>query len=299
MKLPSSTLIVYPTTYAILLALAIILNYILLPSIGSLLVRIYTIDFCITIIFYGIGNYLFSSNDLYDLHWSLLPLICSIYFYMATDAIETNWLKPILLIILIFLWSSHLLWQRINSSDSIYHEDWRYQSMRRTYAAHFQMFALFALHLLPMIEVQIGSIPIYYIFTNLSNEQTLTFTDVVFLLVILLGVLLENFADRQLNEFRQWKSQSRERRFTVLLDGLWKYSRHPNYLGELIFWWAILVYGYYHSAPWWCVISPLLITLMMIFGSIPITEERMFRKYPDYKFVQQRVPMLIPTFNIF
>jgi steroid 5-alpha reductase family enzyme len=122
--------------------------------------------------------------------------------------------------------------------------------------------------------------------------------DSLLLFIMFFGVLLENIADRQLGEFRRLKQKSKQQRFAVLASGLWKYSRHPNYLGEIIFWWGLFFLGYTYNAPLWCVLGPLLITLMMIFGSIPMSEERMFRKYPEYKFVQQRVSILIPTFGL-
>ena len=68
---------------------------------------------------------------------------------------------------------------------------------------------------------------------------------------------------------------------------------------ELIFWWGLFLFGYLHQAPFWCALGPFLITLMMLFGSIPMSEERLYRKYPEYKFFQQKVSKLVPTFGLF
>jgi steroid 5-alpha reductase family enzyme len=274
-----------------------ILNFILFPLISSPLYRLYIIDFYITCLLFLVGNYIFLSNNIYDLHWPLIPLISSIYFHFTSDSIELLSLKRLPLILIICLWSFHLIWQTISSSNNIQHEDWRYQMMRKQYPNYFPIFAFFALHLLPMFQVLIGSSSIYYIYKNTHVYQRLTIIDSVFFLIIFLGVLLENIADKQLRDFRHYKQKSKEHRFSVLSNGLWKYSRHPNYLGEMIFWWSLFFYGYIYNAPLWCGLGPLLITLMMIFGSIPMSEERMFRKYPEYKFAQQRVSMLIPTFG--
>ncbi len=296
MKLPSSPLIVYSTIYSILFFIAIILYFLLFPLISSPLYRLYVIDFHITCILFLLGNYIFLSNNIYDLHWPLIPLISSIYFHLISNSIEILLLKRLPLILLICFWSFHLIWQTISSTKIIQHEDWRYQMMRKEYKNYFLVFAFFALHLLPMFEVLLGSSSIYYIYTNTQN---LTTVDSVFFVIIFAGVLLENLADKQLNDFRHYKQKSKEHRFAVLSYGVWKYSRHPNYLGEMIFWWGLFGLGYVYHAPLWCGLGPLLITLMMIFGSIPMSEERLFRKYPEYKFVQQRVSMLIPTFGLF
>ncbi|CAF3169355.1 unnamed protein product [Rotaria socialis] len=297
MKLPSSPVIVYLMIYSFSFLLSIILHFILLPSISSPLYRVYVIDFCITCILFFIGNYVFSSNNIYDLHWPLIPLICSIYFNFTLNSLEPFSFKRLSLIIFICIWSSHLVWQTLFSSDNIHHEDWRYQLMRRKYENNFYLFAFFFLHLLPMLEVLIGSSSIYYIYTNTHVYGNLTMMDILLLLIIFSGVLLENIADNQLSTFRLYKQKSKEQRFSVLSAGLWKYSRHPNYLGEIIFWWGLFFLGYYYNAPFWCALGPLLINLMMYFGSIPMTEERLFRKYPEYKFIQKRVSTLIPTFG--
>ncbi|CAF0991689.1 unnamed protein product [Rotaria sp. Silwood1] len=278
MKLPSSTSVVYFTVYSILFLLSIILHFILLSFISSPLCRTYVIDFCITCILFFIGNHFFSWNNLQDLHWPLVPLICSFYFNFTLNSFEFLSMKCLPLILLIFLWSFHLIWQTLLSSNNIKNEDWRYEMMRQQYKDNFLVFAFFALYLLPMFEVLIGSSSIYYIYTNIHIYE-------------------KNIADTQLTAFRRHKQTSKEHRFAVLSNGLWKYSRHPNYLGEIIFWWGLFFLGYTYNAPLWCGLGPLLITLMMIYGSIPMTEDRLFRKYPDYKFVQQRISMLIPTYG--
>lgn len=298
MKLSSSSsFLVYGPTYLLVLVVGILLHFVSLPWIPSVLSRVYMIDLVLTCLLFLVGNFLFLSNNIYDLHWPLLPLICAIYFPWATHSIDHLSFKHVLLTTLVVLWSFHLFWQTIVSSEDITHEDWRYQQMRQEYKNHFLLFAFFALHILPMMEVLLGSSALYYVYMNRSRDEQVTLPDALLLAFIFLGVILENVADRQLEEFRQRKKRSRDLRFSVLSTGLWKYSRHPNYLGEMIFWWGLFFFGYIHDAPIWCALGPLFITLMMIFGSIPMSEERMFRKYPEYKFVQTDIPMLVPTFR--
>lgn len=297
MKYPSSPLLVYLIIYSSLFVLSIILNSILFPLISSPLHRLYIIDFSVTCILFLIGNFVFLSNNIYDLHWPLIPVIFSIYFHLINNSVNFLSLKHLLLICLICFWSFHLIWQTISSSNNIQHEDWRYQKMRQQYKDYFLIFAFFALHLLPMFVVLIGSSSIYYIYDNTQMNSNLTIIDLSFLSLIFLAILLENLADKQLREFRSYKQKYKQQRFSVLSNGLWKYSRHPNYLGEILFWWFLFFYGYYSNAPLWYITSPLIITFMMIFGSIPMIEERLYRKYPDYKFIQQRISRLIPTFG--
>ena len=296
MKLPSSPVIVYAIIYSILFSFALLLHFTLLPFVASTLARVYLVDFGVTCCLFAVGNLLFASNNIYDLHWPCLPLTCTIYFHFATNPLAYLSAKQAVVLLLVLLWSFHLIWQTVASCDDIRQEDWRYQMFRKRYPrSAFLLFAFFALHVLPMLEVLIGTSSIYYVFVHSHRHENLTIADVLVLSFVALGVLLENLADRQLREFRRRKQRSRDLRFAVLAHGLWKYSRHPNYLGEMMFWWGLFFAGLMHDAPLWCGLGPLLITLMMIFGSIPMSEERMFRKYPEYKFVQQKTPMLIPA----
>jgi steroid 5-alpha reductase family enzyme len=295
MKFPSSPLVVYLIVYSSAILLGIILHLLLFPLISSAVYRFYVIDFYITCVLFLLGNYIFSSINIYDIHWPLIPLLSTIYFHITSDTIEILSPERLPLILIICFWSFHLIWQTISSTNNIQHEDWRYQLMRKEYKTNFSLFAFFALHLLPMCEVLLGSSSIYYIYINTHVDSVL---DSLFLLFTFSGVLLEYIADKQLNDFRQFKKKSKENRFAVLSQGLWKYSRHPNYLGEMIFWWGLFGLGYVYHAPLWTILGPLLITLTMIFGSIPMSEERLFRKYPEYKFVQQRKSILIPTFGL-
>ena len=68
-----------------------------------------------------------------------------------------------------------------------------------------------------------------------------------------------------------------------LKTGVWSWSRHPNYLGEMGFWWGLWLFGV-AAAPafWWTVVGPLGITLMFVFVSLPMIETRMKERRPAY-----------------
>ena len=77
--------------------------------------------------------------------------------------------------------------------------------------------------------------------------------------------------------------------------GLWALSRHPNYLGEILFWWGLYLFALASNPSfWWVVAGPLAITLMFIFASIPMIEKRMLKRRKDYQAYQEKVSMLVP-----
>lgn len=95
----------------------------------------------------------------------------------------------------------------------------------------------------------------------------------------IVAVIIEAIADEQLYPYR---TKIKDRYIDV---GLWKYSRHPNYLGEMSFWWGLYIAALAADAgrTWWTVIGPLNITCLFYFYSIPGMEERTLERRKGYK----------------
>ena len=72
------------------------------------------------------------------------------------------------------------------------------------------------------------------------------------------------------------KKREKKTEKTVIDSGLWKWSRHPNYLGELLFWWGMYTFSLSDSnaSPSWIVVGPLLLTFLLSFVSIKLMEDR-------------------------
>lgn len=105
------------------------------------------------------------------------------------------------------------------------------------------------------------------------------------------GLAIEVIADRQKSRFRE-DPANRERFITT---GLWAWSRHPNYLGEVMFWWGLALFGLAADpAWWWTCAGALSITAMFVFASIPMMEKRMLERRPAYARVQESTSALIP-----
>ena len=81
----------------------------------------------------------------------------------------------------------------------------------------------------------------------------------------------------------------------VIDVGLWRLSRHPNYFGEVSFWWSLWLAGIAADAgSWWTIIGALAITAMIRGASIPMMEERSLERRPDYQRVIDNVPRFVP-----
>ena len=78
-------------------------------------------------------------------------------------------------------------------------------------------------------------------------------------------------------------------------EGLWAYSRHPNYLGEIGFWTGLFMFGLAADPTSWARVGgPIAMACLFVFGTIPMMEKRSLERRPAYGEVQRRVSMLIP-----
>ncbi|MEM7253533.1 MAG: DUF1295 domain-containing protein [Pseudomonadota bacterium] len=181
---------------------------------------------------------------------------------------------------LALVWSARLAWHLLSRimSES---EDGRYRYMRESFPNRTQliMFAFF--------QVQAGwailfALPILAAMRNTTALWTLW--DILGLIIWIGAFIGETIADRQLAKFRTDPANQGR----VCDRGLWRYSRHPNYFFEWLFWWAYLCFAI-HSPWWWLALGG--VVLMYFFltkiTGIPFTEAQAERSrgeaYREYQ----------------
>lgn len=106
------------------------------------------------------------------------------------------------------------------------------------------------------------------------------------------AIVIEAAADQQLRRF----ARDPAHRSQVADRGLWRHSRHPDYLGEIGFWWGMWLFGL-AAAPawWWTVAGPLAMVLLFTFVSVPMMDRRSLERRPAYAEHMRRVPALLPS----
>lgn len=105
------------------------------------------------------------------------------------------------------------------------------------------------------------------------------------------GILFEAIADAQLARFRADAANKDK----VMDSGLWRYSRHPNYFGELCTWWGL--YAIACETPYgaWSLPGPILLTFLLTHVSgAPTTEPHLKKTRPDYEAYKTRTSAFIP-----
>ncbi|MEJ2277460.1 MAG: DUF1295 domain-containing protein [Candidatus Lokiarchaeota archaeon] len=232
---------------------------------------------------------IFKNASLYDPYWSVIPMIITIFYAFNSDNIS---LISIIVTILILIWSIRLTFNWVQQWKGLSHEDWRYKDLRTENGNKFWIVNLVGIQLMPTILVYLGSLSIYTVF-YMSN-QNLTILDVIAFIITLSAILIETLADQQLRSFIKHRNSQEK----IIKSGLWKYSRHPNYFGEILFWWGLYVFSLSTSFQfWWFIIGPLSITLLFLLVSIPLMEKKNMRTKPSYKEYKEEVSKLIPWFK--
>lgn len=149
--------------------------------------------------------------------------------------------------------------------------------------------------LLQAIAVAVIMLPVSYLLGR-DTAPDLGFWAIAGALIWFIGLVIETAADAQKSSFKG-KEGNRERFIT---SGLWRYSRHPNYFGEMLVWWGLFVYAvpFLHGAAFVVVIGPVFITLLLLFVSgIPLLERSAEAKYGDdsaYREYKRRTSILVP-----
>lgn len=225
------------------------------------------------------------NSSVYDAYWSVIPF----YFVLMWAVIHSSTLSvyEYLIFLVISLWSWRLTLNWVRSWPGFHHEDWRYVKLAKDNGRLYPLVNFFGIHLFPTFMVFAGMWPIFYVFSNGLQSRSLLFLG---LTVSFIGTLLELVADNQLAVFR-----SKKYRTEKLLDtGLWARSRNPNYLGEILFWVGLFIIGMGYGAPLYTLAGALIMFGLFFFISIPMKEERMLERRPDFKAYLAHVPKLFP-----
>ena len=228
------------------------------------------------------------NSSFYDPYWSVLPPYLAVYWLVASDGAGDD-VRTLLVLGVVFLWAVRLTANWVIGFPGLHHEDWRYPLLRERAGRLELPVDFFAIHLVPTFQTFLGTVPVYVAVARPGDD--LGWLDGAALAVGVGAVGLQLAADGQMRRF------IRERTAGEVMDrGLWSWSRHPNYFGEIGFWFALGLFGLAASpGDWWWIFAGTAAMLAMFLGaSIPMMEQRSLARRPAYGDVVARVPMLLP-----
>ena len=253
-------------------------------SIENHLLTLFLADVLATVIIF-IFSLAFKNSSLYDAYWSVIPPFMILYWftvYAIMNSTVVLWYS-----IVVCFWAVRLTYNWAKGWTGLGHEDWRYKMLREKNPALYPITNFFGIHLFPTVMVFLGMLPVL---DTISGSYV--YYPVFFLGVIccLIAVVVEFMADEQMRKF---KKTARPGEF--IETGLWKYSRHPNYFGEIFFWFGLWIMAIGCWLPSiWTGIGWLAMLFMFVFASIPMMEEKNKKNKPGYGDYISRVSMLIP-----
>jgi len=240
-----------------------------------------------------------------DKIWSLMPIVYSMITLIAFPYSARIWLMTVL----VTLWGLRLSFNfyRKGGYNKIPwkgEEDYRWEILRQNpklQGFRIVLFNLFFISLYQQFLIFLFSMPLLLAARN--ADMALSELDYVAAIAMLIFLIIETTADNQLFNFHLQKrnkkdidgkfNMSLEKGFMV--DGLWKYVRHPNFISEQMIWVSFYLFGVAASGEWinWTLTGPVLLILLFI-GSSDFTESISLKKYPEYSSYKQRVPRYFP-----
>ena len=254
--------------------------YFLFPEVlrKQALLMLLIIDIICTILIY-IFSCIFKNASIYDPYWSVIPPIAFIAFSLISGYYNVY---VLIFIILVSFWSIRLTFNWALNFKNLSVQDWRYQNFKDKHPKTFFLINLFGIHLFPTMIVFIGMLPGFNFIEKAVSTQ-LNVATIISFVVMFIATIIELISDIQMYNFRKTNKVHGK----IMNQGLWKYSRHPNYFGEILFW--ISIWLAYFSAESSFITGllmascPISIFVMFEFVSIPMLEKRQLKNKPEYR----------------
>lgn len=222
-------------------------------------------------------------NDVADIAWGIGYIILCVYLFVSYPVSPIS----ILLYSLVTLWglrlSLHIYARNINKKEDFRYKAWRDEWGKYFYLrSYLQVFLLQGIFLLTIISPLINA--------ALAKPMQWNVFTWIGLCLWIIGFYFQVVADWQLTVFKSTQNN----KGLIIQTGLWKYSRHPNYFGEIMMWWGIFIVTIPFANSFYFIISPFTITLLLVFVSgIPLLEKK-YKGNPAFEDYKKRTSVLIP-----
>lgn len=230
-----------------------------------------------------IFSLVFRNASVYDPYWSVQPIVIVTAFAIADGLNATG----IIVLSVIAIWAIRLTANWAYTFHGLAYQDWRYTMLHEKTGRLYPIINFVGIHMVPTLIVYACTLPAVFLI-----EQAPSFNPVsiIFTIVSLLGVTLQIVSDSQMHAYRK------SRTTPFIRTGLWKHSRHPNYLGEILMWWGVALYSVVNMpSMWYLIAGAFLNNMLFLFVSIPMADKRQSRKegFEAYK-AQTRMLLPIP-----
>ena len=211
-------------------------------------------------------------DSMWSLFLGMAAYTYALFFFSLTP-------RTVLVLTLVTIWAVrlcvYLTWRNWNP-----HEDHRYAAIRKNNEPHFWLKSIYIVFGLQAVLAWLISMPLFGAIASSASPELLplTFIDYLGAAIAAFGIIWQTTADWQLANFKA----KPENKGQVLDTGVWRYSRHPNYFGECCIWWGLYLIACAGGA-WWSVLSPILMTLLLLkVSGVALLEKDIGERRPAY-----------------
>ena len=230
----------------------------------------------------------FKNVTIVDSLWGLGFVLIAWLTYVSAEGFQG---RKLLITLLVTLWgarlSLHLSWRNWGHG-----EDPRYATWRKDSGEGFWLISLFKVFILQAVFLWAIALALQWGQASPLPDH-LTALDFLGAAMWAVGFFFEAVGDWQLARFKADPGN----RGQVMDQGLWAYSRHPNYFGESLIWWGIFVIALATPSSLWTVISPIIITTVLLkMTGVALMEKAIVNTRPGYADYIARTNALVPWF---
>jgi steroid 5-alpha reductase family enzyme len=231
----------------------------------------------------------FNNSSFYDPYWSVAPIPIVFYWAQHPSVADVDPVRRALVLAAVTIWGVRLTYNWARQWQGLHHEDWRYVDKRREFPRAYWLVSLAGLHTMPTILVFAGLIPCWVALGG--PARPIGPIDALAVLAVGTAIYFETVADKQLHDFVHGPREPGE----TLTSGLWRLCRHPNYFGEVLFWWGLCLFGLAaNPTAWWGAVGAVAMTGLFLVVSLPLIERRAADRRKDWDRIVQEIPMFLP-----
>merc|ERR1711953_457433 len=247
--------------------------------------------------FIFIFSFIWNNSSCYDPYWSILPVLILRHQLINKDNLSG---RDYLIAAVVLVWGARLTYNWLRSFRTWSHQDWRYTGLRDScigwmsplfgLVTYWVVFSGLGFHIYPTLSVFGGLLPGIYAIAEAN--AALNALDLLGGSISLAGVALQGTADNQLYAFRK---SANFKPGSILKTGLWGRVRHPNYLGEMLFWIGLAVIGFAGTNNPYLFAGAAQMVLLITCYSAPAMDKKMLdSRGKSYKVYAAKTPCFIP-----
>jgi steroid 5-alpha reductase family enzyme len=225
-------------------------------------------------------------NDIADIAWGMGFIVVDVVTLALNGAVTPRRLAVLALVV---IWGVRLA-VYITLRNRGKPEDYRYAKWREDWGRSWLIRSYLQVFLLQGLFMWLISLPISIV--NANDEGGFGFLAVLGILVWIVGFLFESIGDHQMDVFRSNPANKGQ----IITTGLWRYTRHPNYFGEVTQWWGVWLVALGAPLGWLGIIGPLTITILLLkVSGVPLLEARTEGR-PGWAEYKARTSVFMPWF---